>query len=302
VACGKLPHGGGIAVGFRGQKEHPVNKATTLISGALVALSAVIGLRAAQGPQGGGARPLVPMTASTIARDLAAHIGENVSMMATVETILSKTVFTVDQDKSKTTGQEVLVIAPTLQNAPEANAYVTVQGDVFKFDPAEVAKRNKAYKLDLSPEHLARYAGKPAVMATAVINTGLVDLAKKPIVPPTPAEIAMSASMKVINSAMGVVRSGLEKPDAAQIKEQAAALKKAFTETEATFKTLGRTTAIAWSAEAVKHATAMEVAAAAGKWEDVKAAASGIQPLCAQCHGEHRDRMDDGSYRIRIGG
>ena len=64
----------------------------------------------------------------------------------------------------------------------------------------------------------------------------------------------------------------------------------------------GWTTAIAWAGEALKHATAMEAAAAAGKWDEVKAAASSIQPLCAQCHGEHRERMDDGTYRIKSGG
>lgn len=278
-----------------------------LSSAALIAASATlagsIALRADQGPpQGGGARPLVPITASTIARNPDAHIGENVSMMAAVEAVLSKTVFTVDQDKTKSTGHEVLVIVPTLQTAPELNAYFTVQGEVFKFDPAEVTKRNRTYKLELTPEQIEKYRGKPAVMATVVLNAALLDLAKRPITPPSPAEVALSAAMKTINSAMGVVRTGLEKPDAAQIKEQAAALKKAFTETEAIFKARNTTTAIAWAGEALKHATAMEAAAAAGKWDEVKAAAGGIQPLCAQCHGEHRERLEDGSYRIKSGG
>ena len=41
---------------------------TVLVTGALVGVAGVIGLRAAQGPPQGGAapRPLVPMTASTI--------------------------------------------------------------------------------------------------------------------------------------------------------------------------------------------------------------------------------------------
>jgi hypothetical protein len=277
-----------------------------LCPAALVAAAATlagsIALRADQGPPQGGAKPLVPMTASTIARDPAAHMGENVSMMAAVETVLSKTVFTVDQDKTKSTGHEVIVIVPTLQAAPEVNAYLTVQGEVFKFDPAEVTKRNRTYKLDLTPEQIEQYRGKPAVMATAVVNAALIDLAKRPIVPPTPAEVALSAAMKIINSAMGVVRTGLEKPDAAQLQEQAAALKKAFMETEAIFKARNTATAIAWAGEALKHATAMEAAAAAGKWDDVKAAVGGIQPLCAQCHGEHRERLDDGSYRIKSGG
>lgn len=276
---------------------------TVLVAGALIGVAGVIGLRAAQGPpaQGGAARPLVPMTASTIAREPAAHLGENVSMMASVETVLSKTVFTVDQDKSKATGQEVIVIAPTLQSAPELNSYLTIQGEVIRFDPAEISKRNRSYALDLASDVIEKYRGRPAVLATVVVTPALVDLAKRPIPPPTPAEIALSGAMKTVNSAMGVVRAGLEKPDAAQLKEQAAALKKAFADTEAIFKARGTATAIAWAGEALKHATSMEAAVAAGKWDEVKAAAGGIQPLCAQCHGEHRERMDDGTYRIKGG-
>jgi len=270
---------------------------------ASAALAGSIALRADQGPpQGGAAKPLVPMTASTIVREPAAHIGENVSMMAAVETVLSKTIFTVDQDKTKSTGQEVIVIAPTLQEMPGRNEYLTIQGEVIKFDPAEIAKKVRNYTIDIPADVVEKYRGKPAVIAAVVVTPGLVDLAKRPIPPPTPAEIALSGTMKTVNSAMGVVRAGLEKPDAAQLKEQAAALKKAFMETEAIFKARNAATAIAWAGEALKHATAMETAAAAGKWDDVKAAANGIQPLCAQCHGEHRERMDDGTYRIKSGG
>src|ERR1043165_127223 len=162
---------------------------------ALAVLAGSIALRAAQG-RGGGGGGLVPITASTIAREPFAHVGENVSMMASVDSLLSKTVFTVDQDKSKSTGQEILVIAPTLATAPELNAYLTVQGEVIKFDPDDLAKKARNYKLDLSPEIIAKYKGRPAVLATAVINVGLVDLAKKPIVPPTPDEVALSGMMR----------------------------------------------------------------------------------------------------------
>ena len=288
----------------KNRKEHVVRIGSVLVAGALVGVAGVIGLRAAQGPpaQGGGAKPLVPMTASTIAREPAAHIGENVSMMAAVETVLSKTIFTVDQDKTKSTGQEVIVIAPTLQETPGANVYLTIQGEVIRFDPAEIAKKVRNYTVDLPADVIEKYRGKPAVIATVVVTPGLVDLAKRPIPPPTPVEMALSATMKTVNSAMGVVRAGLEKPDAAQLKEQAAVLKKAFMETEAVFKARNTPTAIAWAGEALKPATAMEAAAAAGKWDEVKAAAGSIQPLCAQCHGEHRERMDDGTYRIKSGG
>ena len=132
-------------------------------------------------------------------------------------------------------------------------------------------------------------------------DASLVDLAKKPIVPPTAVEILLSGHMKTVNSAMGVIRGGLEKPDAAQMKEQVAALKKAFTDAEGIFKTRGMATAITWAGDALKFVNQMEQGVNTAKWDDVKAAAGGLQPLCAQCHNEHRERMDDGSYRIKGG-
>jgi len=264
-------------------------------------LTASIVVRADQGPPApaAGARPLVPMTASTIARDPAAHIGENVSMMATVEAVLSKTVFVVDQDKSKTTGQDVLVIAPTLIGALSPNTYVTVQGEVITFDPAEIAKKARTYTVDLPQELIAKYQGKPAVLATAVVTPALIDLAKRPIPPMTPAEVAFSGHMKIVNSAFPAIRGGLENPDAAQLKEQAAALKKAFTDVEAFFKSRGTADALKWAGEALKHATTIEAGIAAAKWDDVRAAAGSLQPMCAQCHGQFRERMDDGTYRFK---
>jgi cytochrome c556 len=178
---------------------------------------------------------------------------------------------------------------------------VTVQGEVMKFDPDEVAKKARGYKLDLPTDVIEKYRGKPAVLATAVVNGALIDLAKKPIVPPTAVEVLLSGHMKTVNSAMGVIRGGLEKPDAAQLKEQVAALKKAFTETEGIFKTRGTATAITFAGEALKFVNQMEQGVNAEKWDDVKAAAGGLQPICAQCHNEHRERMDDGSYRIKGG-
>jgi len=66
---------------------------------------------------------------------------------------------------------------------------VTIQGEVVKFDPAEIAKRSKTYKLDLSPEQIAKYQGLPAIFATSVISPAMVDLAKRVLPPPTAAEL-----------------------------------------------------------------------------------------------------------------
>src|SRR5690349_3589787 len=99
-------------------------------------LAVAISTQSAMGQRGGGApggapaaKPLVPLTAATIARDVQPYVGVNASMMAAVETILSKTVFIVDSDRTKTTGQDVLVIAPAMTEPPAVNSHVTVQGE-----------------------------------------------------------------------------------------------------------------------------------------------------------------------------
>ena len=272
--------------------------------GVAFVMTASLAVRA-QGPggQGGaGAKPLVPMTASSLLRNPKALLGENVSLMATVDTILSKTAFTVDQDATKTAAQTLLVLAPNLTTAPDLNGYVTVQGEVLLFDQAEIARRNKAYTIDLPADVASKYQGQPVVLATAVVNTKLVDLARKPIVPMTPAELEFQKAMLAINPASAELRNLVAAPDAARIKEQTAILKKAFTEVEAFFKGKGTTEAAGWAAEAVKIVSNIEASAAAGKLEELKSAAPQLQALCAQCHGVYRERQDDGSFRIKSGG
>ena len=259
-------------------------------------------VRAEQGQGGAGRGGMVPMTASTIARDPAPHIGTNVSMMATVEAILTKTAFTVDQDKGKSTGKEILVLAPSLQSAPELNAYVTVQGEVIKFDPAEIAKRAKNYTIDLPADVVAKYTGKPMVLATVVVTSGLVDIAKRVLPPMTPAELAFRQNMLTIQASSTAVRTGLDKPDAAALKEQVASLKKAFADVEAFFKDRKTEDALKWSTEALQAVTTMESGLTTGKLDDVKASAGTLQQLCTACHTVHRERQDDGTFRIKSGG
>jgi hypothetical protein len=282
-----------------------VRNISIALVGVAFLLTATLGVRA-QPPAGqrgaAPANPLVPTTASSLLRDPKAHIGDNVSLMATVEAILSKTAFTLDQDATKTAPKTLLVLAPTLNEAPDLNGYVTVQGEVLLFDPAEIAKRNKSYTIDLPADLAARYQGQPVILATAVVTPKLVDLAKKPIVPMTPEELQFQKAMLAINPASAELRGLMAAPDAAKIKEQTAILKKAFTEVEAFFKKRGTTEAAAMAGEALKIVTGIEASAQAGKLEELKTAAVPLQQLCAQCHGAYRERQDDGTFRIRSGG
>lgn len=244
-------------------------------------------------------RPLVPVVASTLAAKPDAYFGENVTVMATVDQTLSPLAFSVDQDKAKSTGQDVLVLAPRLNEPVELNTYVTVIGEVVKFDPADAKVKDRL--TGLSPDALAKYTGKPAIVATSVINTAMNDLARR--LPPkmTAEEEAFQKVMQKVGAANGAFRGIIEKSDANGAKEQAAALKAAFIATEAFFKPHGKADAIGWAQDARKSAETIEVAAGAGKWDEVKATAGSMGKMCQTCHTAYRERYDDGSFRAKLG-
>lgn len=259
------------------------------------------GGRGGRGAGGPAPRAPLPVAASSVGMNPDTYIGEYVSMTGVVEQNLSKTAFSVDQDKTKNTGKEVLIIAPTLLSAADVNTYVTVLGDLVKFDPEEVAKKAKDYKLDLPDDVIAKFRGRPVVIATSVINAALTDIAKKPLPPMTADDLALQKHMKVIAPASAAMRNA-DAATADATRQNIAALKTAFAETEAFWKAKNKTDAMGWAAEARKHVGTMETAAAASKWDDVKAAAGPLTQTCQQCHGAYRERLEDGTYRIKLGG
>jgi hypothetical protein len=247
-------------------------------------------------------KPLVPVAASSVANNPDPYVGEYVTMTGTVEANLTKTSFSVDQDKTKSTGKEVLVLAPTLQKPADANAYVTVIGQLIKFDEKEVAAKLKDYKIDLSAADAARFQGKPVVLATAVINTGGIDIAKKPLPPMTADDLTLQKIMTKLPTAQAAVRKSLDSKDAAGAKEQATLLKDAFTQIEAFFKSKNNEEAMKFAGEGKSHAESILVNLG---MNNVEAAKTSITPLggtCASCHGKYRERLEDGTFRIKTAG
>lgn len=253
-------------------------------------------------PPAAQAKPFVPVAASTLAKNPEAYYGETVTVTAAVEQNLSKFSFSMDQDKTKSTGQEVLVIAPTMNGTVDANTYVTVIGEVMPFDPVEVAKKAKGYSLDLSPDAIAKYKGKPVVIATAVVNSMGVDVAKKPIPPPTADDLALAKVMKQVGPANGALRADIDKMDVAVTKEHAVLLKQMFVQTEAFWKAKNKPEPTQMAQAAVKDAEALETAVAAGNWDQARTAANTLGQKCGACHGTYRERMDDGTFRIKAAG
>jgi cytochrome c556 len=280
-----------------------------LLAAALTILIASFGVVRAE--QRGGAlepapsRPLVPVATNTVTANPDAFYGESVTLTAAVGQILSKSAFSVDQ---KRTGQTVvtqtgptdmLVIAPTLNGTVDLGSYVTVIGEVVKFDPADVDRKAKDYKLDLPPDAIARYTGRPVVIATAVIDEKFVDLAKKPLPAMTADDVTLSKVMKRVGPAFTALRAGIDASNAEAAARNVGILRQAFTETEAFWKTRARADAAQWAADARKHLDLVEHAVATSKWDEAKGPAGTLGQSCATCHAVYRERLEDGTFRIK---
>jgi len=251
-------------------------------------------------PAGPPAKPLVPVAASTLAAHPETYYGERVTMTGAIEQSLGKLVFSVDQDKTKTLDQQILVLAPRMNTPVDPNTYVTVIGEVIAFDSAEVTKRAKDYPVEISPEVAAKFKGRPVIFATNVINTSGTDLALRLPPPMTAEEQALQKVMKAIAPASAALRGDADKMDANLTKEHAATLKQAFAQTEAIWKAKGKVDAVQIAADARKLAETIEIDAAAAKWDEVRTSAGTLNTKCGACHGVYRERFDDGSFRIKV--
>jgi len=242
---------------------------------------------------------LVPLTAASLAAQPDLYIGQNVALYGTVEAQLSPTVFSMDQDARRAAMNEILVIAPTLQAGAPAGEYVTVVGKALLFTGATMATEAGNYKLDLPPDVITRYQGRPMVLALQVIDAANTDLAKAPPVPLTPEEEAFDAIMKRVNPTFGEVRKAIEASDASAAGDAGTRLRGLFDDTRKFFEARKTDDAAGWAGEAVSHLDAISKAVAGGDWNAAREAASKIQPLCAQCHNAHRERDEEGNYRVK---
>lgn len=266
-----------------------------LISASVVLLMATVAMTAQQAPPAN----LVPMTAASLAAQTDRYLGQVVAVYAAVETTVSKTAFSIDQDPKRATLNDILVIAPHLHDHPAPGEYITVIGEVMRFEAASIAAKARGYALDLPPDAIARYQGKPMVLATSVVDGRMTELAKFVPPPLTPEEAAFDAVMKQVNPTFGELRKGLEASDGALVKEHGTRLRGLFADTQTFFAKRSVSDAQGWAGDAVALLETITSSAAASDWAAAKDAASKIQPLCAQCHGAHRERLEDGTYRVK---
>ena len=253
-------------------------------------------------PAGRGARPpqaLVPVAASSLAANPDQFVGMTVTLTAPVEQRYGAAAFSVDQDRAKSSAQDVLILAPLLNAPVEPNAYVTVIGEVVKFDSVETAARMKDAMPALAPDVAAKYRGRAAIIATSVINGAMTDLARRLPPPMSPEELALSKVMKQVGPGFTALRAAATATKGPDTVTQAAALAKLFGEAAAFWKLQARPDAIQWTEDAKTASAGIETAAGKGDWDAVKTAVPKLQAVCGSCHGVYRERLDDGSYRFK---
>jgi hypothetical protein len=266
-----------------------------LLGTSVVLLITTVALRAQQAP----AAPLIPVTAASLAAQPDRYLGMVVSVYATVDRPLGATTFSIDQDAKRPSVNDVLVVAPNLNAQAKMGEYVTVVGEVMKFDLATLKAKAPRYVLDLPAGADLRYAGKVMVLATSVVDAAMTDLAKFVPPPLTPEETAFDAVMKQVNPTLGELRKALEASDATLAKTHGDKLRGFFAETNTFFAKRSVADAQGWAKEAVTLVDTVNKSVAGSDWATAKDAATKIQPLCASCHNAHRERLDDGSYRVK---
>jgi cytochrome c556 len=273
----------------------------TILTGGIVALIALSQAPPPALPQGRGApqpQPIVPVAVSVLAAEPDRYVGATVSLTAAVDQRFGATAFSIDQDRTRTAA-DVLVLAPVLTAPVETNSYVTVIGEVVRFDPAQAAAKMKDAMPALAPDVVEKYRGRPAIIATSVINNTMTDLAKRLPPPMTPEEQTLSRTMKQIGPGFTALRQAVTAANASDVQTQAAALTKLFGDAAAFWKTKPHADAIQWTEDAKRESDALAAAAGKGDWEAIKAAVPKLQSACSSCHGSYRERLDDGTYRYK---
>jgi hypothetical protein len=276
----------------------------TLIAATVIAVTFTAGVNAQRRRGNDNSSFGSPVATNTIVDAPDTYVGKLVTVTAGVERMMSKTTFLMDQQRMsgakevKPIGKPLLVIAPYLTASLEQKKYFLVKGQVVKLAPAALSRVAPDYMLDLPDEVSAKYMGQPVLVAASVLNSTYAELARKPIPPPTPADVALTAAMKTISPAFTALRAAAQDSKADAVKANIAALTPAFAQTESVLADL-RHTAAARAREAASQIASIENALAAGNWDEVRSSANALNQTCQNCHAAYRERQDDGSYRIK---
>lgn len=106
--------------------------------------------------------------------------------------------------------------------------------------------------------------------------------------------------MKQVGRAAKEFKSNYETKNTAAIEREAAGVAEAYQQMAVFWKMRkSGEDAVKWSESSAVAANATVAAVKAGDWEKVKSNWDGVGKNCKACHDKHREKLEDGSYKIK---
>jgi cytochrome c556 len=112
-------------------------------------------------------------------------------------------------------------------------------------------------------------------------------------------EAAFKKHMKAVGKTTKAFKANFESKNAAAIEKDGAATAEAYKAMAAFFKARKNDDAAKWSDDSAAGAAGAAVAAKAGDWDKVKSQWGAVGKNCKSCHDKYREKLDDGSYKIK---
>jgi cytochrome c556 len=105
--------------------------------------------------------------------------------------------------------------------------------------------------------------------------------------------------MKEVGDVGKRFRSGVESKNSEQVSKDANRAAEIHKQLVAFWHDRKAADAVKWSEETSKAATMLATAAKVGDWEKAKTELQNYGKSCKGCHDAYREKLDDGSYRIK---
>ena len=112
-------------------------------------------------------------------------------------------------------------------------------------------------------------------------------------------EKAFQKLMKEVGDTSKRFKKNQDEKNSAQMTKDAARLAEIYQQTAGFWKNRKVEDAEKWSNESAAAAKAAGSAAKAEDWDKVKTHIQSLQKNCKSCHDAHREKLDDGSSRIK---
>ena len=112
-------------------------------------------------------------------------------------------------------------------------------------------------------------------------------------------EKALQKLMKEVGDTSKRFRKTQDDKNSAQMAKDATPLAEIYKETVGFWKGRKIDDAMKWSQESETVAKATAAAAREENWDKVKTSLQGLMKNCKSCHDAHREKLADGSYRIK---